>query len=192
VLLILDEIVTGFRLALGGAQEHYGVRADLACYSKALAAGLPLSAVAGPRAHLEQMEKLQVSTTFGGELLSLAVCRAALDIYQKTDHVPRVNALGRRLREGINRAAEEVGSSLRVRGHDSLPFFGFDPDPVRHAAAMRVFQGEMAARGVLLRRDVNFISGAHQPAHIDFTVEAARASLQAMGAASGQRADAGS
>jgi aminotransferase MxcL len=191
VLLIFDEIVTGFRLALGGAQQHFGVRADFACYSKALAAGMPLSAVVGERRHLERMEKLQVSTTFGGELLSLAACRAALAIYRQPGFIDQLNVLGRRLREGVNRVARESDSPLEVRGYDSLPFFVFDRDPARHAETMRVFQGEMAARRVLLRRDINFICGAHTAAQIDYTIEAAGESLLAMSQGARARAVAG-
>lgn len=180
VLLVFDEIVTGFRIALGGAQDFYGVQADIACYSKALAAGMPLSAVTGPRKYLEVMERLQVSTTFGGELLSLAVCVAALEVYQSTKYVSHLATLGRRLRDGVNRAATEAQSPLRVIGYDAIPFFLFDKDRPRHEALMAPFQAEMAARGVILRRDVNFLCGAHTEAQIDFTVAAAADSLRAL------------
>jgi aminotransferase MxcL len=183
VLLIFDEIVTGFRIALAGVQDYYGVEADLACYSKALAAGMPLSAVTGPRKYLEVMERLQVSTTFGGELLSLAVCVAALEVYRSTDYVSHLATLGRCLREGVNRVATETGSPLRIIGYDAIPFFSFDPDRSRHEALMAPFQAEMAARGVILRRDVNFLSGAHTLAQVDFTVTATADSLRALGQA---------
>lgn len=180
-LFVLDEIVTGFRVALGGAEELYGVQPDFACYSKALAAGMPLSAVAGPARHLEVMERLQVSTTFGGETLSLAVCRAALEIYRSTPYVDTLSRLGRRLREGVNRAAELASAPLRVVGYDAIPLFSFAPgDPARHARLMQQFQGHMARRGVLLRRDVNFINGAHRELEIDVAITAASESLNAM------------
>lgn len=180
VHLVFDEIVTGFRLTLGGAQELYGVTPDFSCFSKALAAGMPLSAVVGPRRALEAMERLQVSTTFGGELASLAVCERAIAIYRRTDYIAKLSELGARLRDGVNAAAEEIGSPLRVLGYDAIPFFSFDRDPARHGPWMRDFQGRMARRGVLLRRDVNFVSAAHTPAQIAFTIEAARQSLAEM------------
>ncbi len=183
VLFVFDEIVTGFRLARGGAQELYGIEADYVCVSKALAAGMPLSAVAGPRKYLDAMDGLQVSTTFGGELLSLAACEAALGIYRTKNYFEHLADLGRRLREAVNEAAGNVGAPLRVLGYDAIPFFLFDPDPLRHAALMRTFQGEMAARGVLLRRDVNFLCGAHTAEQMDFTADATRESLKAMKAA---------
>lgn len=183
-LFVLDEIVTGFRVALGGAQELYGVQADLACYSKALAAGMPLSAIAGPAQHLSVMDRLQVSTTFGGETLSLAVCRATLEVYRRTPYVQTLSTLGRRLREGVNRAAELEGAPLRVVGYDAIPLFSFAPgDMARHARLMQPFQGHMARRGVLLRRDVSFLCGAHTEAQVEHTVQAAQESLRAMKAA---------
>ena len=180
VLLVFDEIVTGFRLALGGAHQHFGIQADIACFSKSLAAGMPLSAVVGPREHLKVMDTLQVSTTFGGELLSLAVCEAALNVYRSTDYIEQIAALGSALCSGVNAASSAANAPLRVLGYDSIPLFAFDRDPARHGPLMRQFQAQMAERGVLLRRDLNFINGAHTKEQIDFTVAASAESLAAM------------
>lgn len=179
-LLVFDEIVTGFRVAPGGIQGHFEMQADLCCVSKALAAGMPLSAITGSRELLEPMQGLQVSTTFGGETLSLAACCAALEIYRTTSYYEQIAALGRALREGINRSAESLGVTLRVIGYDAIPLFSFSPKPDIHVPLMTEFQGQMAERGVLLRRDVNFISGAHTRDQIEFTVAAAQASLTSM------------
>jgi aminotransferase MxcL len=179
-LLIFDEIVTGFRLGPGGAHVLYGVEADLACYSKALAAGLPLSALVGPRKHMEAMQKLQVSTTFGGETLSLAACKAALRAYQTTNYYTDISRLGQALRTGINQVSKSVGATLEVIGYDQIPLFSFSPVPETHIRLMTEFQGKMAERGVLLRRDVNFICGAHTDEQIEHTVRAAKESLVSM------------
>lgn len=179
-LLVMDEIVTGFRVALGGAQEYFGVRADLSCYSKALAAGMPLSAVVGHKDLMSRLNDLQVSTTFGGELLSLAVCEAALRVYRETDYITHIATLGRILREGVNRVAETAGSSLRVRGYDAIPMFMFASNPPEHVPPMTRFVGLMAERGFLLRRDVNFIGAAHTLAQIEALIEAAKESLAVM------------
>lgn len=181
VLLVLDEIVTGFRLALGGAQQHFDVAADIVCLSKALAAGMPLSAVTGPRAIMERMAELQVSTTFGGERLSLAACHAALGVYRDTDAITRAQQLGERLRDGVNRVAQAEGASLRVSGYPAIPCFMLSPDPVKHASLAGSFLAGMAKRGVLLRRDVSFVSCAHTEAQVDRTIDAVRATLKAMG-----------
>ncbi|MEQ8275898.1 MAG: aminotransferase class III-fold pyridoxal phosphate-dependent enzyme [Deltaproteobacteria bacterium] len=180
VLLVFDEIVTGFRLAVGGAQQHFDVAPDFACFSKALAAGLPLSAVAGPRSALEPMEQLQVSTTFGGETLSLAACVAALRVYRDTAYVDDIARLGRRLAQGVDEASRRLGTPLVVVGYDCLPFFLFDRAPDRHAPLAREFVALMAERGFLLRRDLNFICAAHTEAQIDAAIEAAERSLETM------------
>jgi len=180
VLLVFDEIVTGFRLALGGAHQYFDVQADIACFSKSLAAGMPLSAVVGRREHLKVMDTLQVSTTFGGELLSLAVCEATLNVYRSTDYIDQLARLGRALRDGVNAAASVANAPLRVLGYDPIPLFSFDREPTRHSTLMRAFQAQMAERGVLLRRDLNFINGAHTEEQIEFTVAAAADSLSAM------------
>nr|WP_304608652.1 myxochelin B biosynthesis transaminase MxcL [Hyalangium versicolor] len=182
VLFVLDEVVTGFRLALGGVQEFYGVKADFVCLSKALASGMPLSAVAGPTKHLSKLNDLQVSTTFGGELLTLAVCEAVLKEYRERPCIEHIANMGRRLREGINAKAELAGSSLRVIGYDAIPFFRFAKDPAEHAKRMQPFQGAMARRGVLLRRDVNFITAAHTPEQIDYTIDMAAEALRTLSA----------
>jgi aminotransferase MxcL len=180
VLFILDEVVTGFRLALGGAQEYFNVRADLVTMSKGLAAGMPLSAVAGRRELMSQMEKLQVSTTFGGEMLSLEVCVAAIDEYRTSGYIQHIAELGRQLKNGVNAVTAELGTPLTVVGYDAIPMFLFSRNPQEHMKFAEPFVAEMAARGVLLRRDVNFISSAHTQAHIEHTIQAVRGALEAM------------
>lgn len=180
VLFILDEVVTGFRLALGGAQEYFNVRADLVTLSKGLAAGMPLSAVTGRRELMSQMEKLQVSTTFGGEMLSLEMCVAAIDEYRTSGYIQHIAELGRQLKNGVNSVAAELGTPLTVVGYDAIPMFLFSRNPQEHVKFAEPFVAEMAARGVLLRRDVNFISSAHTEAHIVHTIQAARGALSAM------------
>lgn len=172
-LLVLDEIVTGFRLAPGGLGEHLGVRADLLCLSKGLAAGLPLAAVAGPRSIMADFADLRVSTTFGGELLSLEAMRVALREYARGDYYAHIASLGRRMREGINAEARRSGLGPVVVGYDAMPCLRLAEDPDVHARRAHDLLAGMARRGVLLRRDVNFVSAAHTPEHIDAAVAAA-------------------
>jgi aminotransferase MxcL len=110
-------------------------------------------------------------------MLSLEVCRAALAQYRDTDHVRRTAALGARLKERVNRLAKSHGYPLRVLGYDPIPFFLFAPDPEVHVRMAEPFVGAMARRGVLLRRDVSFLSGAHSEAQIDFTCDAVEGAL---------------
>jgi aminotransferase MxcL len=180
IILIYDEVMSGFRIAAGGAQEFFGVPADLVTFSKALAAGLPLSAVAGSRQLMEKMSALQVSTTFGGETLSLAACEAALGVYRDTDYFAHIHRLGKRLREGVNLVSKELGTPLEVVGYDPIPMFLFAKNPVEHVRFAEPFLAEMAKRGVIMRREVNFICAAHTGEQIEHTIGACGEALEAM------------
>lgn len=176
-LLVLDEIVTGFRLAPGGLGDLYGVRADLVCLSKGLAAGLPLSAVAGPRQIMTDFAKLTVSTTFGGELLSLEAMRVALREYSRSGYYDHIASLGRQMREGVNAHAERLGLEPLMVGYDPMPCLRLAADPGLHARRAHEFLAGMAKRGFLMRRDVNFVSAAHTSAQIASAVAAAGETL---------------
>lgn len=173
VLLVLDEVVTGFRLAPGGLGQYLGVQADLVCFSKGLAAGAPLAAVAGPRSVMEGFERLRVSSTFAGETVSLEVMKAALRHYARTDYYTRIARLGRNLREGLNEVAAEAGTGPVAVGYDPMPCLRFAEDSAANARAAEAFLAGMARRGVLMRRDVNFITAAHREEHIQFALKAA-------------------
>jgi len=112
-LLIFDEMWTGFRLALGGAQEFFGVKADLACYSKAVANGMPISILTGRRDVMHLLEKdVFFFTTFGGEALSLAAAKATIEELKEKkvpEHLDRVGSL---LKEGYNEIAEALGMNF--------------------------------------------------------------------------------
>lgn len=173
VMWIVDEVVTGFRLALGGVQEYFDIQGDLITLSKGLAAGMPLSAVAGPREHMQCLDKLQVSTTFGGECLSLASCCAAIQEYKRGDYIQELWRKGKRLREGLTRAAQDNKARLKVLGYDPMPMLRFAPAMPDHVPIATKFVGAMAQRGVLMRRDVNFMCDAHNDDLIDETIAAA-------------------
>ncbi|WP_315093426.1 aminotransferase class III-fold pyridoxal phosphate-dependent enzyme [uncultured Cellulomonas sp.] len=179
VVLVLDEIVTGFRVAPGGIGELSGVDGDLLCFSKGLAAGMPLAALAGRRDVMEHLGSLHVSTTFGGEMLSLHVMRAALQEYAGSDYYSHIAELGRRLRDGLNEQAAELGAGAVARGYDPMPCLWFADRPDEHTRRATVFVAEMARRGFLMRRDVNFVSASHQRADVDAALEASRPSLAA-------------
>lgn len=151
-LLIFDEVVTGFRLALGGGQEHFGVRADLCCFGKALANGFPLSAVTGRKKHMRLFEDIFVSTTFGGELLSLAAARATLAKMRARSVIPHLWQQGRRLQDGFNTLARETGLDRHARcvglpPHTVIPFTRENGEPWWELKSL--VQQECASRGYL-------------------------------------------
>lgn len=175
-MLIFDEIVTGFRLARGGAQEYFGVTPDLAVFAKGIANGMPLAAVTGRADMMTAMTDATISITYGTEALSLAAAKAALTVYRDEPVIETLHARGLRLREGLSAAACDAGLPFVVAGFDpmtAMRFTGLDP-ATDHDAWTYLLQ-EMAARGVLLRRGgLNFVSYSHTEADIDAVIVAAR------------------
>ncbi|HAM53754.1 MAG TPA: aspartate aminotransferase family protein [Nitrospiraceae bacterium] len=150
-VLIFDEMWTGFRLANGGAQEYFSILADLSCYSKALANGMPLSVLAGKREIMELLEKdVFFFTTFGGEALSLAAACATLTEIRDRNVPAYLTRQGERLRAGYNERAEALGMDYtRCKGHPSRTIITFDAAAADPLAMKSLMQQEMIKRGVL-------------------------------------------
>jgi len=108
-VLIFDEIVTGFRLAPGGAQEYYGVIPDLACFGKAMANGFPISAVVGKRKMMKLFDEIFYSFTFGGEIVSIAASIATIKEMKRRNVIMYLRERGRRIKDGYNVFAREYG-----------------------------------------------------------------------------------
>jgi len=123
VVLIFDEIVTGFRIHLGGAQAAYGVTPDLAAFGKAMANGMPISAIVGRKEIMCLMEDIFFSGTFGGEALSLAAAIATVDKLRGADAPAKFMEMGARLKAGVGEHLAHHGLSeeLRVQGGDWWP-----------------------------------------------------------------------
>lgn len=185
VPLVFDEIVCGFRVARGGAQEKYGVVPDLACFAKGMANGMPVAALAGRRDFMEPLRDLFVSSTYGGETLSLAAVAAVCEVYRTEDVTGHMARLGRMLVAGFQEAIAASGLPMIAGGHPAMSGYLFQtPDPKRNHTLTTHFLKETAARGVLLRRNgLNFISYAHTEADIAATLDAIRAALTALAAA---------
>jgi glutamate-1-semialdehyde 2,1-aminomutase len=158
VLLVFDEMWTGFRLALGGAQERFGVTADLACHSKAVANGMPLSLLTG-RADVMRLcaREIFFFSTFGGEALSLAAARATIGELRRRQVPAALDHLGGVLRDGYNRLAADLGLSFtRCVGYGCRTLVAFDGQGLTGPAAatpplvMKSFvQQELLRRGIL-------------------------------------------
>ena len=138
VLLIFDEVVTGFRLAYGGAQEYYGVIPDLVAYGKALGGGYPIGAFGGRADVMDQVREdrlggadyVWVASTLGGNPISTAAARAALGVFREPDCYARLRNLGRYLRNRMRRVLEEHQEQAQVIGDGPLAQVVFSPDPV--------------------------------------------------------------
>lgn len=183
-LLIFDEVMTGFRLALGGAQQLFGITPDLSCFGKVIGGGLPVGAFGG-RADimdcLAPVGPVYQAGTLSGNPLALAAGLAALEELQSANAHGRLDELGQQLAEGIKGAARAAGVPLQVNNIGSMFCGYFCDQPVHNLAdAMRsdrerfkrFFHG-MLERGVYLapsQFEAGFLSTAHSPEDIEATV----------------------
>jgi glutamate-1-semialdehyde 2,1-aminomutase/spore coat polysaccharide biosynthesis protein SpsF len=151
-LLVFDEIITGFRLALGGAQEVYGVTPDLACFGKALANGMPLSAVVGRRDAMMVFDEIFFSGTFGGEALSLAAADATIRRLVDDDVLGHVHSYGERLLASFAGLIADEGMSddLVLLGFPARSVLQFPHHDEREGRLRRsYFMQECVKRGLL-------------------------------------------
>jgi glutamate-1-semialdehyde aminotransferase len=150
-LLIFDEMWTGFRMALGGAQEFYGVRADLACFSKAVANGMPLSILSGRRDVMKLCERdVFFFTTFGGEALSLAAAKATIEELRDKRVPEHLARQGKKLKDGYNALAKELGLEYTsCAGYEYRSIVTFTGSRANPLEMKSLVQQEMLARGVL-------------------------------------------
>jgi glutamate-1-semialdehyde 2,1-aminomutase len=181
-LLIFDEIVSGFRWAVGGAQEHFGVVPDLATFGKGMANGLPLAAVVGPRDLMREFEDVFVSSTFGGDTLALAACLATLDVYRREPVIEHLWRMGRRFQDGFTALAERLGVPARTVGYPVHPKIVIEHrSPEQARLSMSLFLQETAARGAIFHFAGFNISFSHTEADVDHTLAACEAALRIVG-----------
>ncbi len=165
-VVVFDEIITGFRLAPGGARERYGVVPDLSCYGKALGNGMPLSAVAGSWDVMRMFEEVFFSGTHGGETLSLAAAQAVLDTVADGRVLEEIRVRGTRVLEGMARAVETygVGDRVRVGGEPQRAVVAFAGDD--HLVVRSWVQQCMAEAGVLFNGSM-FVCARHTDEDVD-------------------------
>jgi len=172
VILVFDEIVTGFRMANGGAQEYFNVIPDLACYAKGIANGMPVSALTGKREIMHGMENLSISTTYGGETLSLAALTATCKEYRTKPVVAHMWRYGTKLMEELNNQAQKYNINCRFSGYPPLTAFKFTYKEGRlNADLMTYFLQENAENGILYRRGGPvYISYSHNGKDLEETL----------------------
>jgi len=180
-LLIFDEMWTGFRLLLGGAQKYYGVNADLACFSKAIANGMPLSALTGRKDIMSLLENdVFFFTTFGGEALSLAAAKATINEMKERNVSEYISIHGKRLMEAYNDMAEfyEAGFT-KCSGLNCRSMITFDQSAGNPLELKSLLQQELIKRGILWS-GTNNISFSHSAGDIEYTIEAFEEALQVL------------
>ena len=169
-LLIFDEIVTGFRVRIGGAQEFFGVKPDLAVFSKGMAAGLPLSALCGRADVMQLAATVPVSSTFAGETIALAAALEAINIYEQEGVIDHLWERGRELMDGLNRLFAAHRFPAVVKGLPPCSMWVMQGDPGEGAKLAEAFTDACYAEGVSFYR-VLYPNYAHTKADIEETLE---------------------
>ena len=186
VPLVFDEIVTGFRLAYGGAQEYYGVVPDLAAFGKVIAGGFPLAAVCGPEAIMRHFDPalegkpgyVAQAGTLNGNPVAAVAGLATLAELRKPGTYERLHRTGRRLRDGLAAAVRRHGLAAQVSGEPPVFDVIFTDRPiVDYRATLTAdrtriarFNAECLRRGVVKAVNKIYVSLAHTDADVDETL----------------------
>jgi glutamate-1-semialdehyde 2,1-aminomutase len=121
ILLIFDEVKTGFRFARGGAAEYFGIRPDLGTYAKAMGNGYPAAAFGGRREIMEMLpSKVSHGGTYAGNRIAAAAAVKTLEIIRDTPALETIRATGERIQAGIRRVIDAKGLAYQVTGHPSM------------------------------------------------------------------------
>ncbi len=193
-LLIFDEVMTGFRLAMGGAQERFGITPDLSCFGKIIGGGLPVGAFGGRSDIMDQLAPLgpvYQAGTLSGNPLAMAAGIAALEELQSTQAHSKLENLSRHLADGMRDAAKRAGIAVQFNSCGSMFCAYFTDQPVHNLAeAMRSDRARFAKffhglleRGVYIapsQFEAGFLSTAHTAEDIERTVTAAAEVLRTL------------
>ncbi|MCL5020279.1 MAG: glutamate-1-semialdehyde 2,1-aminomutase [Bacteroidetes bacterium] len=195
-LLILDEVMTGFRLSRGGAQEIFGIRPDLTTFGKIIGGGLPVGAYGGRRDIMRTVSPdgpVYQAGTLSGNPLAMAAGLAQLKILDKQKNIyKRLEKLGKALEDGMNRNLAKLGLHYKINRAGSMFTLFFTNEDVHDfgsaltsdTAKFAVYYGEMLKRGIYLppsQFEAAFISAAHTEKDIEKTIAANYDSLKAIG-----------
>jgi glutamate-1-semialdehyde 2,1-aminomutase len=193
-LLIFDEVMTGFRLARGGAQERYGIKPDLTCFGKVIGGGLPVGAFGGRAEimdHLAPLGPVYQAGTLSGNPLAMAAGIAALEELVATDAYRKLEQSGAALEQGLKHAAHSAGVPVQFNRCGSMFCAYFSGEPVHNLSdalksdreRFKAYFHGMLAQGIYLapsQFEAGFLSTAHTASDIEQTVAAANKALRTL------------
>ena len=172
IALIFDEVITGFRLNLGGAQTHFGITPDLSIFAKAIASGYPISAIVGKREWMSLIEKSEVihAGTMNSSNPTVAAALATIEVLEQENPYERMFAIGQTIIAGLQKLAEETGQNLVVQGPGPMFNIAFGDAPATdYRSSLRFdkaklgrFVAAMHDEGVrIIGRGLCYISAVH-------------------------------
>lgn len=179
-ILIYDEIVTGFRWSMGGAQQYFGVIPDLAAFGKAMANGFPMAALVGRKDLMQVCDEIFFSFTFGGETVGLAASKATINKLRATNTIAHLWEQGQRLKDGYNVLAKHYGVSHLTEcvGYAPRTVMTFKNEKGEESLLYKSFvQQECLKRGILYSGGQN-LSLSHKDADIEATLRVYRTVLE--------------
>ncbi len=175
IVLIFDEIITGFRWAMGGAQEKYGVVPDLAAFGKSMANGMPIAVLVGKKELMAPLKTNMITSTFASEALSIAASIETIKIIEEENIIQRLYYLADRLRAGIKEISQRQNFEIDVM--DPTPAVKFEfliAEPEKKKKVTLEFIKQCAASGILVRQDGTGVSlcvmAALSEEDIDYTI----------------------
>jgi glutamate-1-semialdehyde 2,1-aminomutase len=187
IVLIFDEVITGFRLALGGASEFFGVKPDLATFAKAMGNGFPIAAIVGKKEVMEQFSpsgKVYQASTYAGNPVSVSASVATIEtlINSKNEIYPKIAKTCDRIVQGINEEIEQLELHLTINAIGSMYQLFFTSGSVddeksakkSNVAVFKKFHNELLKRGIFIppsQFETCFISIAHSEDDADKTIE---------------------
>lgn len=194
ILLIFDEVITGFRVSLGGAQEYYDILPDITTLGKILGGGLPIGAITAKKKVMEYFSpagKVYQAGTFNGNPLSIAAGYAAVTELEDGGVHRKVGALGEKIRKGLSEIVSDLKIPAKVYGIASMfQIYFADTDITDYQSALKAdrefflkFERELLKRGIFLppsQYECNFISYAHGEEEAEKTLEAAEDALRGL------------
>jgi glutamate-1-semialdehyde 2,1-aminomutase len=190
ITLIFDEVITGFRVGLNGAQAYFNVTPDLSIFAKALASGYPISAIVGKREWMQLIEEGKVihAGTMNTGNATVAAALSTIKILETENPYARMYALGKTLMEGLEEAAKEAGQNLLVQGPGPVFHSGFthlkEVNDYRDTltydkARLGRFVAGMQDNGIrIIGRGLWYISAAHTPEDIQHAIKVASTVLK--------------
>ncbi|MHA2394478.1 MAG: aspartate aminotransferase family protein [Promethearchaeota archaeon] len=195
ILLIFDEVITGFRHDLGGVQKIFGINPDISTFAKSMANGYPIAAICG-RADIMRRSKTSkdgdvfFAGTYNAHPISLAAAKATIGELEIPEIYRRLYRLGNMMRENLSKAAQEVEMIVQVKGFGSIfityftniPITKYEDIPNRELDNIRIkYRREMFENGIFMipfRLKRNYISSSHTEKDVKKTVEEARKIFQ--------------
>ncbi len=176
-VLIFDQVLTGFRLAKGGAQEYFGIIPDLTTYAKAVANGYPLAAFGGKHEFMQPLDHVIITTTYAGETLSLAAALATLKVMNTEPVHEHIWTQGQKIIDGFDQFSSELGMNWKSFGLAPAAQFHFSDDEHENLTLRNAFFKKLFEQGIFAARPF-LINYSHDDAAIEETLVAFKHAME--------------